>query len=188
MRTLPAEDSDRFRYLQVSTDEVYGSLGSDDPPFSETTPYAPNSPYSASKASADHLVRSYYHTFNLPTLTTNCSNNYGPFQNPEKLIPLMIDRALRGEAIPIYGDGQNVRDWLYVRDHCSAIRAVLDRAKPGETFAIGGDSEMRNFEVASAVCKLLDALIPRGAPHADLITFVTYGPATIGAMTSIPPR
>jgi len=171
-RTLGVADSDRFRLLQVSTDEVFGSLGADDHPFSETTPYAPNSPYSASKAAADHLVRSYFHTFGLPTLTTNCSNNYGPFQNPEKLIPLVIDRALRGQIIPIFGDGQNVRDWLYVSDHCSAIRTVLERARPGDTFAIGGNSEMRNVDIVAAVCQLLDTLVPRGAPHADLIAFV----------------
>lgn len=172
-QSLDPIERSSFRFLQVSTDEVYGSLGPNDRPFSEATAYAPNSPYSASKAAADHLVRSYFHTYNLPTLTTNCSNNYGPFQNPEKLIPLMIDRALRGEPIPIYGDGQNVRDWLYVKDHCEALRVVLNSGRAGETYAIGGNSEMRNLDVANSVCGLLDTLVPRGAPYAELINFVT---------------
>lgn len=171
-QTLNEAERAGFRFLQVSTDEVFGSLGPHDAPFSEVTPYAPNSPYSASKASADHLVRSYSHTFGLPTLTTNCSNNYGPFQYPEKLIPLMIERALRGEPIPIYGDGQNVRDWLYVQDHCDALRVVLDRGRVGETYAIGGNNEIRNLDVAKTVCQLLDELVPRSAPYAALITFV----------------
>lgn len=165
-----------FRFLQVSTDEVFGSLGPDDAPFCETTPYAPNSPYSASKASADHFVRSYFHTYGLPTLTTNCSNNYGPFQYPEKLIPVMIERALRGQPIPIYGDGQNVRDWLYVKDHCDALQVVLDRGRAGETYAIGGNNEIRNLDVANTVCRLLDELVPRPTPYADLVAFVSDRP------------
>lgn len=165
-----------FRFLQVSTDEVFGSLGADDAPFCETTSYAPNSPYSASKASADHLVRSYFHTYGLPTLTTNCSNNYGPFQYPEKLIPVMIERALRGQPIPIYGDGQNVRDWLYVKDHCDALQVVLDHGRAGETYAIGGNNEIRNLDVANTVCRLLDELVPRPTPYADLVAFVTDRP------------
>lgn len=176
VRSLDAEEQQQFRFLQVSTDEVYGSLGPSDPLFSETTPYAPNSPYSASKAAADHLVRAYFHTFGLPTLTTNCSNNYGPFQNPEKLIPLMIDRATKGQPIPIYGDGQNVRDWLYVEDHCAAIRAVLADGQPGQTYAVGGGNEMRNLDVARTVCELLDALMPRETSYTELITFVTDRP------------
>ena len=175
-QTLDGAERAGFRFLQVSTDEVFGSLGPDDAPFSEATPYAPNSPYSASKASADHLVRSYFHTFGLPTLTTNCSNNYGPFQYPEKLIPVMIDRALRGQPIPIYGDGQNVRDWLYVQDHCDALRAILDRGRVGETYAIGGNNEIRNLDVADKVCRLLDELLPRSTPYADLVAFVTDRP------------
>ncbi len=144
---LPAAEKAAFRFLHVSTDEVYGSLGADDPAFTETTPYAPNSPYAASKAAADHLVRAYHHTYGLPVLTTNCSNNYGPYQFPEKLIPLMILNALDGKPLPVYGDGQNVRDWLYVDDHCAAVRLVLDKGRPGETYNIGGNSERTNLEV-----------------------------------------
>ncbi|MBY0271437.1 MAG: dTDP-glucose 4,6-dehydratase [Burkholderiales bacterium] len=166
----------RFRFLHVSTDEVYGSLGSTDPAFSETTPYAPNSPYAASKAASDHLVRAYHHTYGLPVITTNCSNNYGPLQFPEKLIPLMILNALNGKPLPVYGDGKNVRDWLYVGDHCSGIRAALARGRPGETYNIGGNSEKTNLEVVHAVCAILDELHPAGSPHAKLITFVKDRP------------
>lgn len=162
----------RFRFLHVSTDEVYGSLSSTDPAFSETTPYAPNSPYAASKAASDHLVRAYHHTYGLPVITTNCSNNYGPLQFPEKLIPLMILNALNGKPLPVYGDGKNVRDWLYVGDHCAGIRAALAKGRPGETYNIGGNSEKTNLEVVHAVCAILDELHPAGAPHARLITFV----------------
>jgi dTDP-glucose 4,6-dehydratase len=175
---LPSEDKPRFRFLHVSTDEVYGSLGENDPAFCETTPYAPNSPYAASKAASDHLVRAWFHTFKLPTLTTNCSNNYGPFQFPEKLIPLMIHNALRGKPLPVYGDGQNVRDWMYVEDHCSAIRCVLHNGRPGETYNIGGRSERRNIDVVQTICAVLDELRPASpfAPHARLITYVTDRP------------
>lgn len=162
----------RFRFLHVSTDEVYGSLGDTDPAFSETTPYAPNSPYAASKAGSDHLVRAYHHTYGLPVITTNCSNNYGPLQFPEKLIPLMILNAVAGKPLPVYGTGKNVRDWLYVGDHCAGIRAALARGKPGETYNIGGNSEKTNLEVVHALCAILDEMRPAGAPHAKLITFV----------------
>lgn len=165
-----------FRFLHVSTDEVYGSLGPDDAAFSETTPYAPNSPYSASKAASDHLVRAWHHTYGMPVLTTNCSNNYGPLQFPEKLIPLMISRALAGEPLPVYGDGKNVRDWLYVGDHCSAIRAVLARGTPGEVYNVGGNSERQNIEVVNTLCRILDELAPADAPYARLITYVTDRP------------
>jgi dTDP-glucose 4,6-dehydratase len=168
---------DGFRFLHVSTDEVYGSLQLNDPAFSETTPYAPNSPYAASKAASDHLVRAWHHTYKLPVLTTNCSNNYGPYQFPEKLIPLMIVNALAGKALPIYGDGQNVRDWLYVRDHCTAIRAVIDRGRVGETYNIGGWNEKTNMEIVHTVCSLLDELRPDPAgSYRRLITFVTDRP------------
>lgn len=173
---LDEEARKNFRFLHVSTDEVYGSLGMDDPAFSETTPYAPNSPYAASKAGSDHLVRAYHHTYGLPTVTTNCSNNYGPLQFPEKLIPLMILNALGGKPLPVYGDGKNVRDWLYVGDHCSGIRAALARGRPGETYNIGGNSEKTNLEVVHAVCTILDELHPAGAPHAKLITYVKDRP------------
>ena len=146
---LPEAERAAFRFLHVSTDEVYGSLGPDDPPFSETTPYAPNSPYSASKAASDHLVRAYHHTYGLPALITNCSNNYGPCQFPEKLIPLMIVNALAGKPLPVYGDGRKVRDWLYVEDHCAAIRAVLAGGRPGETYNVGGNAEMTNLDVVA---------------------------------------
>jgi len=167
-----------FRFLHVSTDEVYGSLGPSDPPFSESTAHAPNSPYAASKAASDHLVRAYHHTYRLPTLTTNCSNNYGPYQFPEKLIPLVILHALQGKPIPVYGDGQNVRDWLYVEDHCEAIRAVLSRGTVGETYNIGGRNEKRNLEIVRTICTILDELRPQDpvVPHEKLITFVTDRP------------
>ena len=175
--TLPGAEKDAFRFLHVSTDEVYGSLGADDPAFSETTPYAPNSPYSASKAGSDHLVRAWHHTYGLPTLTTNCSNNYGPFQFPEKLIPLMILNARSGKPLPVYGDGKNVRDWLYVTDHCSAIREVLAKGSVGEVYNVGGNSEKQNIEVVTTVCALLDGLAPRpSGKYADQITYVKDRP------------
>ncbi len=176
-RGLEGAARDDFRFLHVSTDEVYGSLGPDDPAFSETTPYAPNSPYSASKAASDHLVRAYHHTYGLPTLTTNCSNNYGPFQFPEKLIPLMILNALDGKALPVYGDGQNVRDWLYVGDHCSGIRRVLEAGRVGETYNIGGKNELKNLDVVHTICRLLDEMRPRAAgSYADQVEFVRDRP------------
>lgn len=176
--SLPQADQKEFRFLHVSTDEVYGSLDPKDPPFRETTPYAPNSPYSASKAASDHLVRAYHHTYGLPTLTTNCSNNYGPYQFPEKLIPLMILNACSGKALPVYGDGQNVRDWLYVEDHCDAIRTVLAKGRPGETFNIGGCNEKKNLDLVHTICDLLDELRPNDAvvPHEKLVTFVKDRP------------
>jgi dTDP-glucose 4,6-dehydratase len=175
---LPPGEAENFRFLHVSTDEVYGSLGPDDPPFTETTPYAPNSPYSASKAGSDHLVRAYFHTYGFPSLTTNCSNNYGPYQFPEKLIPLMIMNALSSKPLPVYGDGLNVRDWLYVEDHCAAIRSVLRSGKPGETYNISGDSERRNIDVVRTICTLLDELHPSSPimPHEKLITYVKDRP------------
>jgi len=175
---LAESDRTGFRFLHVSTDEVYGSLGVDDPAFTETTQYAPNSPYSASKAAADHLVRAYFHTYGLPVLTTNCSNNYGPFQFPEKLIPLVILHAIGGKPIPVYGDGKNVRDWLYVADHCEAIRTVLARGKVGETYNIGGQNELKNLDVVETICAALDELRPRDpmVPHQGLIKFVTDRP------------
>ena len=175
---LDQSDRGQFRFLHVSTDEVYGSLGNDDPAFHEESTYQPNSPYSATKAASDHLVRAYFHTYQLPTLTTNCSNNYGPFQFPEKLIPLMILNARRGKALPVYGDGQNVRDWLYVGDHCAAIRAVIAAGRPGETYNVGGRNEMRNLEVVETVCSLLDAMCPNDpvVPHRSLIQFVKDRP------------
>ena len=165
-----------LRFLHVSTDEVYGSLKMDDPAFCETTPYAPNSPYSASKASADHLVRAYHHTFGLPTLTTNCSNNYGPYQFPEKLIPLMILNACEGKSLPIYGDGSNIRDWLHVEDHCKGILSVLQGGRIGETYCIGGASQKTNMEVIDTLCKILDRKFPERAPHNQLKTFVKDRP------------
>ncbi|CAN7452782.1 dTDP-glucose 4,6-dehydratase [Cupriavidus necator] len=166
-----------FRFLHVSTDEVFGSLGPQDPQFSEATPYAPNSPYSASKAASDHLVRAYHHTYGLPVLTTNCSNNYGPYHFPEKLIPLMITNALSGKALPVYGDGQNVRDWLYVEDHCGAIREVLARGRLGETYNVGGWNEKTNLDVVHILCDLLDELRPKAAgSYRDQITFVKDRP------------
>ncbi len=174
---LPDAERETFRFLHVSTDEVYGSLGPDDPPFSETTPYSPNSPYAASKAASDHLVRAYHHTYGLPTLTTNCSNNYGRFQFPEKLIPLMILNARDGKALPVYGDGKNVRDWLYVEDHCEAIRTVLRGGRPGETYNIGGWNEKPNLEIVLTICDLVDEISPRNrGPRRDLITFVKDRP------------
>lgn len=158
---LPDTERNVFRFLHVSTDEVYGSLGPNDPSFTETTPYAPNSPYSASKAASDHLVRAYHHTYGLPVLTTNCSNNYGPYQFPEKLIPLVLHNALTGKPLPIYGDGQQVRDWLYVGDHCSAIRSVLEQGRVGEVYNVGGWNEKANLEVVTFLCQILDSLVPR---------------------------
>lgn len=176
-KSLEGAARDAFRFLHVSTDEVYGSLG-ETGKFTETTPYAPNSPYSASKAASDHLVRAFHHTYGLPVLTTNCSNNYGPFQFPEKLIPLIIARALRGEALPVYGDGRNVRDWLFVGDHCSAIRRVLDAGRVGETYNVGGNAERENIQVVRAICALLDAKrpLPDGRARESLITFVADRP------------
>jgi dTDP-glucose 4,6-dehydratase len=167
-----------FRFLHVSTDEVYGSLGPQEAPFAETTAYRPNSPYSASKAASDHLVRAYHHTYGLPALTTNCSNNYGPFQFPEKLIPLLIANAIAGKPLPIYGDGMNVRDWLYVGDHCAAIRTVLARGRTGETYNIGGWNEMPNLDIVRSVCALLDEMHPGSpvTPHERLVTFVKDRP------------
>src|SRR5271155_3058681 len=175
---LPETERQAFRFLHVSTDEVYGSLGPDDAAFRETTAYAPNSPYSASKAASDHLVRAYHHTYGLPTLTTNCSNNYGPHQFPEKLIPLVILHAMQGKPIPVYGDGQNVRDWLYVDDHCDAIRAVLARGRVGETYNIGGRNELPNMEVVRTICGILDELRAGDpvVPHSKLIAMVTDRP------------
>jgi dTDP-glucose 4,6-dehydratase len=175
---LPEADRANFRFLHVSTDEVYGSLGPHDAPFTETTPYTPNSPYAASKASSDHLVRAYHHTYGLPTLTTNCSNNYGPFQFPEKLIPLVILNAMQGKPLPVYGDGRNVRDWLFVEDHCEAIRTVLAKGTVGETYNIGGRSEEANIDVVSSICEVLDQLRPRadGISRRSLITFVKDRP------------
>jgi dTDP-glucose 4,6-dehydratase len=172
---LPAAERDQFRFLHVSTDEVFGSLGAADPAFTETTAYAPNSPYSATKAASDHLLRAYHHTFGLPTLTTNCSNNYGPRQFPEKLIPLMIVNAIAGKPLPVYGDGKNVRDWLYVGDHCSAIRAVLKAGRPGETYNVGGNAEMTNLDVVQSICAMLAAELP-GRDFAGQITYVTDRP------------
>jgi len=175
--TLAGDEKAAFRFLHVSTDEVYGSLAPEDPPFRETDAYEPNSPYSASKAASDHLVRAWHHTFGLPVLTTNCSNNYGPFHFPEKLIPLMIVNALAGKPLPVYGDGRQVRDWLYVRDHCSAIREVLARGRVGETYNVGGWNEQPNIEIVHAVCALLDELRPDPAgPRTRLISHVTDRP------------
>ena len=174
---LPAPERAAFRFLHVSTDEVYGSLGPGDPAFTEETPYAPNSPYSASKASSDHLVRAYHHTYGQPTLITNCSNNYGPHQFPEKLIPLMIHHALAGKPLPVYGDGLNVRDWLYVLDHCAALREVLARGRPGEVYNVGGGAQMKNIDLVRTLCALLDDARPRtGGSYASLITFVKDRP------------
>ena len=175
---LSGQEKEAFQFLHVSTDEVYGSLGPDEPAFTETNRYAPNSPYSASKAASDHLVRAYFHTYGLPLLTTNCSNNYGPFQFPEKLIPLVILNAVSGKPIPVYGDGQNVRDWLFVTDHCEAIRTVLAGGKIGESYNIGGKNELKNLDVVNAICSVLDELRPSDpvVPHAQLIKFVTDRP------------
>ena len=174
---LSGEDKQRFRFLHVSTDEVYGSLGPADPPFSEATQYAPNSPYAASKAASDHLVRAYHHTYSLPVLTTNCSNNYGPFQFPEKLIPLMILNARDGKPLPVYGDGKNVRDWLYVEDHCEAIDTVLRQGRIGQTYNVGGWNEKLNIEIVQTICDLADEMSPRlKSPRSELITFVKDRP------------
>ncbi|MEK0428597.1 MAG: dTDP-glucose 4,6 dehydratase [Pseudomonadota bacterium] len=173
---LSDADKNNFRFLHVSTDEVFGTLSPTDPPFSETTPYAPNSPYSASKAASDHLVRAWHHTYGLPVLTSNCSNNYGPLQFPEKLVPLMIANALAGKPLPIYGDGQQVRDWLYVGDHCSAIRCILTDGKPGETYNIGGWNEKANIDVVHTLCDLLDELAPGKQSYRQQITYVTDRP------------
>ncbi|MBY0238715.1 MAG: dTDP-glucose 4,6-dehydratase, partial [Burkholderiaceae bacterium] len=174
---LPEAEKAAFRFLHVSTDEVYGTLGPSDAPFCETTPYAPNSPYSASKAASDHLVRSYHHTYGLPTLTTNCSNNYGPYHFPEKLIPLVISNALGGKPLPIYGDGQQVRDWLYVGDHCAAIRRVLAQGRLGETYNVGGWNEMANLDVVHTLCDMLDTLRPKAqGSYRDQVTFVKDRP------------
>jgi len=175
---LGGEERDAFRFLAVSTDEVYGSLGPQDPAFSETTRYAPNSPYSASKAASDHLARAYRHTYGMPVLTTNCTNNYGPFQFPEKLIPLAILHAVEGRPIPVYGDGENVRDWLYVADHCEAIRTVLKHGRVGETYNIGGRNELKNLEVIATICGVLDEIRPGDpvTPHKKLVTFVKDRP------------
>ena len=175
---LEREAKADFRFLHVSTDEVYGSLGKDDPAFSETNRYEPNSPYSASKAASDHLVRAYHHTYGLPVLTTNCSNNYGPYHFPEKLIPLVIHNALAGKPLPIYGDGQQIRDWLYVKDHCSAIRCVLERGRLGETYNVGGWNEKPNLDVVYTLCTILDELSPRadGKLYKEQITYVKDRP------------
>ncbi|MDR2871198.1 MAG: dTDP-glucose 4,6-dehydratase [Xanthomonadaceae bacterium] len=176
-RSLDDTQRDAFRFLHVSTDEVYGSLGAEGR-FVETTPYAPNSPYSASKAASDHLVRAFHHTYGLPTLTSNCSNNYGPYQFPEKLIPLIIAKAIAGESLPVYGDGRNIRDWLHVADHCAAIRILLEKGRIGETYNIGGDAERRNIDVVETICQLLDNRRPRadGKPRTSQITFVADRP------------
>jgi len=176
--SLEGTAKDKFRFHHVSTDEVYGSLSAKDPAFTETNPYEPNSPYSASKAASDHLVRAWFHTYGLPVVTTNCSNNYGPYHFPEKLIPLVILNALNGKPLPIYGDGQQVRDWLYVGDHCSAIREVLEKGKLGETYNIGGWNEKANIDVVKTICQILDQLKPRadGKSYAEQITFVKDRP------------
>jgi len=167
-----------FRFLHVSTDEVYGTLDQTDPPFAETNPYEPNSPYAASKAASDHLVRAWFHTYGLPVLTTNCSNNYGPYQFPEKLIPLVIHNALKGKPLPVYGDGKQIRDWLYVEDHCDAIRVVLERGRLGETYNIGGNNEKTNISVVETICRILDQLRPRAdrKSYLEQITFVKDRP------------
>lgn len=175
---LAGNEKNTFRFLHISTDEVYGSLGPGDAPFTESTPYAPNSPYSASKAASDHLVRAFHHTYGFPALTSNCSNNYGPYQFPEKLIPLVIMNALNRKPLPVYGDGLNVRDWLYVEDHCEALRTVLAKGKPGEVYNIGGRNERKNMDVVRAICSLLDELRPLSSTdnYASLITFIKDRP------------
>jgi dTDP-glucose 4,6-dehydratase len=173
---LDGQTAERRRFHHISTDEVYGTLQRDDPPFAETTPYAPNSPYSASKAGSDHLVRAYFHTYGLPVVTTNCSNNYGPFQHGEKFIPTVIRSCLRHKPIPVYGDGSNIRDWLYVEDHCRGLDAVIRRGRTGETYNIGGCNEWANLDIARLICQLLDERRPEHAPHEQLITFVTDRP------------
>jgi len=176
--SLKGEERGRFRFLHVSTDEVYGTLTPEAPAFHEETPYAPNSPYAASKASSDHLVRAWVHTYGLPAIVTNCSNNYGPYQFPEKLIPLMISNALQGKALPVYGDGQQVRDWLYVLDHCRAIRTVLERGRTGESYNVGGGNQRSNLEVVKTLCALLDEMVPESKfkPHLQLVKYVTDRP------------
>jgi dTDP-glucose 4,6-dehydratase len=173
---LDGDAKSAFRFLHVSTDEVYGSLGESDPPFTESSPYAPNSPYSASKAGSDHLARAYHHTYGLPVVTTNCSNNYGPFQFPEKLIPLMICNALEGKPLPVYGDGRQVRDWLYVGDHCAGIRKALAGGRPGEVYNIGGAAERRNIDVVNAICDVLEKAKPRPGGYRSLVTPVADRP------------
>ena len=175
---LDADKKDTFRFLHVSTDEVYGTLDQSDPPFTETNPYEPNSPYAASKAASDHLVRAWFHTYGLPVLTTNCSNNYGPYQFPEKLIPLVIHNALKDKPLPVYGDGMQIRDWLYVKDHCEAIRVVLERGRLGETYNIGGNNEKTNISVVETICRILDQLQPRAdqKSYSEQITFVVDRP------------
>ncbi|PIQ51918.1 MAG: dTDP-glucose 4,6-dehydratase [Comamonadaceae bacterium CG12_big_fil_rev_8_21_14_0_65_59_15] len=177
-QAMDAPEKEAFRFLHVSTDEVYGSLGKDDPAFTETNHIEPNSPYSASKAASDHLVRAWHHTYGLPVLTTNCSNNYGPYHFPEKLIPLLIVNSLAGKPLPVYGDGQQIRDWLYVKDHCSAIRRVLEAGRLGETYNVGGWNEKANLDIVHTVCALLDELRPRadGKPYKEQITYVTDRP------------
>ncbi|WP_396429889.1 dTDP-glucose 4,6-dehydratase [Limnohabitans sp.] len=176
--SLPEAEKSAFRFLHVSTDEVYGSLGKGDPAFAETHRYEPNSPYSASKAASDHLVRAWHHTYGLPVLTTNCSNNYGPYHFPEKLIPLMIVNALAGRPLPVYGDGMQIRDWLYVKDHCSAIRRVLEAGRLGEVYNVGGWNEKPNIEIVQTICQLLDHMRPKadGSSYAQQITYVTDRP------------
>lgn len=175
--SLEAQEKNDFRFLHVSTDEVYGTLGPEDPPFSETTAYAPNSPYSASKAASDHLVRAYHHTYGMPVLTTNCSNNYGPYHFPEKLIPLIITNARAGKDLPVYGDGQQVRDWLFVTDHCAAIRRVLEGGRLGETYNVGGWNEQTNLSVVHTICDLLDELQPKAqGSYRDQIKHITDRP------------
>lgn len=178
LETLSPEHRQAFRFLHVSTDEVYGALGPDDPPFEETTAYAPNSPYAASKAASDHLVRAYVHSYGFPAVTTNCSNNYGPYQFPEKLLPLMIANATQGKPLPVYGDGRQVRDWLYVGDHCAALRAVLEHGRLGETYNIGGRNEQTNLDTVHLLCDLLDDMLPdsKWKPHRQLIRFVVDRP------------
>lgn len=175
---LAGAERERFRFLHVSTDEVYGTLKPDDPAFHEETPYAPNSPYAASKAASDHLVRAWVHTYGLPAIITNCSNNYGPYQFPEKLIPLMIANSLQGKSLPVYGDGQQVRDWLYVKDHCRALQAVLERGRVGETYNVGGGNQRSNLEVVTTLCGLLDEMVPESKfrPHIQLVKYVTDRP------------
>jgi dTDP-glucose 4,6-dehydratase len=174
--TLEGKEKAEFRFLHVSTDEVYGTLAPEDPAFHEDTPFAPNSPYAASKAASDHLVRAWTHTYGLPTLITNCSNNYGPFQFPEKLIPLVLSNALNGKPLPVYGDGLQVRDWLFVEDHCSAIETVLAKGKLGETYNVGGNNQQTNISVVRTICSLLDELRPKASSYADQITYVTDRP------------
>jgi dTDP-glucose 4,6-dehydratase len=181
LQTLGAEEKAKFRFLHASTDEVYGTLGPNDPAFHETTPFAPNSPYAASKAASDHLVRAWVHTYNLPALITHCSNNYGPLQFPEKLLPLMINNALAGKPLPVYGDGRQMRDWLFVVDHCRALETVLEKGRVGETYNVGGGNEQANIDVVQMLCDLLDELVPNSPhkPHRQLIRFVQDRPGTI---------